>query len=119
MTGNKIGETGERQKKIRKRKKHVETRAQIEVVAFSKTVYQVLTGDQIGRLVLSARKTGASGLCFLFVDVGVSFFFFVFLLLFAVSLFRLSVVDLVTGRSAASVLFEPSRGRKTRDRGFL
>lgn len=62
-----------------KKKRDTETRVdrRIETAAFSRTVNQVLTGDQIGRLVLSARKDGASGrLCFLFADVpGVSSFF--------------------------------------------
>lgn len=46
-----------------KKKRDTETRVdrRIEATAFSRTVNQVLTGDQIGRLVLSARKDGASG----------------------------------------------------------
>lgn len=55
-----------------KKKRDTETRVdrRIEAAAFSRTVNQVLTGDQIGRLVLSARKDGASGLCFLLADAG-------------------------------------------------
>lgn len=87
----------------------------IEAAAFSRTVNQVLTGDQIVRLVLSARKAGASGLCFLFVNAGVVVFC-VFLLLFVaprrvILLFRLSAVDhLVTGRLRFA---RTSRDRKT------
>lgn len=86
----------------------------IEAAAFSRTVNQVLTGDQIGRLVLSARKDGASGLCCSPMPSVVVFC--VFLLLFAtprrvISLFRLSAVEhLVTGRPCSA---RTTRGRKT------
>lgn len=64
-------------KRRRIKKRNTETRVdrRIEAAAFSRTVNQVLTGDQIGRLVLSARKDGASGLCFLFADAGCRRFF--------------------------------------------
>lgn len=62
----------EKRRKIKKG--HGETResySRIKAMVFSRTVNKILSGDQIDRLVLSARKNSASGLlCFLFVDTG-------------------------------------------------
>lgn len=100
---------------MKNKKKNTETRVdrRIEAAAFSRTVNQVLTGDQIDRLVLSYGEEGASGLRFLFVGAGIVVFC-VFLLLSAaprrvISLIRLSAVNhLVTGR----LCFARAAGRR-------
>lgn len=78
--GNERGQNRETGKRRRERKRNAKRCAWIfEAVAFSRTVNQVLTSDQIDRLVLSTRKNGASGLRFLFVGVsGSSSSFFLF-----------------------------------------
>lgn len=71
--GNGEEQDRETVKRRRIKKKGTQVDRRIEAAAFSRTVNQVLTGDQIGRLVLSARKDGASGLCFLLADAGCRF----------------------------------------------